>query len=303
MYDKKTLIVIIILLVVFVPLAFIGAFKHFGKNEDIIVDDNPNHEFIYNNKVYFYYNDELLGTYDCSNCTNVITTIDDIEYHTNYYKEGTDQFNPILSSTMAVFSEGDKITFYAIGSKKTVQYDAIKNYNVANSNNLLLVKRDNLWQIIQIDNNGVINVFDGSYDYVAIPNHIENNILNSDYLITKLGDNWQIFDVNNNTNVVNVDKEIIDFNEYYYITYDNTYQLFDYNNVEVFANITKNDIRILDNYVFLIRDDLLLIYENDSTNIFSNIALPVYQTIDFELNETSIDIMIDGNLYQSIALS
>ena len=303
MYDKKTLIVIIILLVVFVPLAFIGAFKHFGKNEDIIVDDNPNHEFIYNNKVYFYYNDELLGTYDCSNCTNVITTIDDIEYHTNYYKEGTDRFNPILSSTMAVFSEGDKITFYAIGSKKTVQYDAIKNYNVANSNNLLLVKRDNLWQIIQIDNNGVINVFDGSYDYVAIPNHIENNILNSDYLITKLGDNWQIFDVNNNTNVVNVDKEIIDFNEYYYITYDNTYQLFDYNNVEVFANITKNDIRILDNYVFLIRDDLLLIYENDSTNIFSNIALPVYQTIDFELNETSIDIMIDGNLYQSIALS
>ena len=303
MYDKKTLIVIIILLVIFVPLAFIGAFKHFGKNEDIIVDDNPNHEFIYNNKVYFYYNDELLGTYDCSNCTNVITTIDDIEYHTNYYKEGTDQFNPILSSTMAVFSEGDKITFYAIGSKKTVQYDAIKNYNVANSNNLLLVKRDNLWQIIQIDNNGVINVFDGSYDYVAIPNHIENNILNSDYLITKLGDNWQIFDVNNNTNVVNVDKEIIDFNEYYYITYDNTYQLFDYNNVEVFANITKNDIRILDNYVFLIRDDLLLIYENDSTNIFSNIALPVYQTIDFELNETSIDIMIDGNLYQSIALS
>ena len=64
----------------------------------------------------------------------------------------------------------------------------------------------------------------------------------------------------------------------------------------------KNDIRILDNYVFLIRDNLLLVYENDSTNIFSNVTIPTYQIIDFSLNDTSIDIMIDGNLYQSIAL-
>ena len=302
MYDKKTLIVIIILLVIFVPLAFIGTYRHFTNNEDIIGDDNPNHEFIYNDKVYFYYNNELLGTYDCSNCSNVVTTIDDTEYHTNYYRNGTDEFNPILSRTMAVFREGDKINFYAIGTNMTVQYDAIKNYNVANSNNLLMVQRDNLWQIIRVDSSGAINVLDGSYDYVAIPNHMENNILNSDYLITKSGDNWQIFDVNNNTNIVTTNREIVDFNDYYYITYDNSYQLFDYNNVEVFANIVKNDIRILENYVFLIRDDLLLVYENDSTNIYGNVTIPTYQTIDFELNDTSIDIMIDGNLYQSIAL-
>lgn len=302
MYDKKTLIVIIILLVIFVPLAFIGTYRHFTNNEDIIGDDNPNHEFIYNDKVYFYYNNELLGTYDCSNCSNVVTTIDDTEYHTNYYQNGTDEFNPILSRTMAVFREGDKINFYAIGTNMTVQYDAIKNYNVANSNNLLMVQRDNLWQIIRIDSSGAINVLDGSYDYIAIPNHMEDNILNSDYLITKSGDNWQIFDVNNNNNIVTTNREIVDFNDYYYITYDNGYQLFDYNNVEVFANIVKNDIRILDNYVFLIRDNLLLVYENDSTNIFSNVTIPTYQTIDFSLNDTSIDIMIDGNLYQSIAL-
>ena len=302
MYDKKTLIVIIILLVIFVPLAFIGTYRHFTNNEDIIGDDNPNHEFIYNDKVYFYYNNELLGTYDCSNCSNVVTTIDDTEYHTNYYRNGTDEFNPILSRTMAVFREGDKINFYAIGTNMTVQYDAIKNYNVANSNNLLMVQRDNLWQIIRVDSSGAINVLDGSYDYVAIPNHMENNILNSDYLITKSGDNWQIFDVNNNTNIVTTNREIVAFNDYYYITYDNGYQLFDYNNVEVFANIVKNDIRILENYVFLVRDNLLLVYENDSTNIYSNVTIPTYQTIDFELNDTSIDIMIDGNLYQSIAL-
>ena len=302
MYDKKTLIVIIILLVIFVPLAFIGTYRHFTNNEDIIGDDNPNHEFLYNDKVYFYYNNEMLGTYDCSNCSNVVTTIDDTEYHTNYYRNGTDEFNPILSRTMAVFREGDKINFYAIGTNMTVQYDAIKNYNVANSNNLLMVQRDNLWQIIRVDSSGAINVLDGSYDYVAIPNHMENNILNSDYLITKSGDNWQIFDVNNNTNIVTTNREIVDFNDYYYITYDNGYQLFDYNNVEVFANIVKNDIRILENYVFLVRDNLLLVYENDSTNIFSNVTIPTYQTIDFSLNDTNIDIMIDGNLYQSIAL-
>ena len=113
MYDKKTLVVIIVLLVIFVPLAVIGTYRHINNQDDnVVIDDNPNHEFIYNNKVYFYYNNELINTYPCNNCSNVVTTINDTEYHTNYYKYGTEEIEPIISSVQAIFTEGDKIIIY-----------------------------------------------------------------------------------------------------------------------------------------------------------------------------------------------
>ena len=112
MYDKKTLWVIIVLLVISVSLATIGTYRHFTNTDVPLVDDNPNHEFIYNNKVYFYYNDELISTYDCSNCSIAITTIDDTQYHTNYYENGSESLNPIINSVQAIFSENDKVIVY-----------------------------------------------------------------------------------------------------------------------------------------------------------------------------------------------
>ena len=41
MYDKKTLVVIIILLIIFLPMAIIGTYRHFTNNEDVVIDDNP----------------------------------------------------------------------------------------------------------------------------------------------------------------------------------------------------------------------------------------------------------------------
>ena len=54
MKDKKTLITIIILLVVFLPLGLVGTIKHFSTSKtNVDVNSNPNKEFIYNGKVYF----------------------------------------------------------------------------------------------------------------------------------------------------------------------------------------------------------------------------------------------------------
>ena len=87
MYDKLTSKIIIVLLVIFIPLSIIGLLNH---KEDSLqtIDENPNKEVFYNNKVYFYQGDELLGTYICQNCKKTETVIDDSNYHTNYYKYG-----------------------------------------------------------------------------------------------------------------------------------------------------------------------------------------------------------------------
>ena len=76
MKDKKTLITIIILLVVFLPLGLVGTIKHFSTSKtNVDVNSNPNKEFIYNNKLYFYYENELLATYECSTCNNSVMDV------------------------------------------------------------------------------------------------------------------------------------------------------------------------------------------------------------------------------------
>ena len=52
MKDKKTLITIIVLLVIFLPIGVFGTIKSFSATKPDVKDDNPNKEFKYNNKLY-----------------------------------------------------------------------------------------------------------------------------------------------------------------------------------------------------------------------------------------------------------
>lgn len=307
MYDKKTLIVIIVLLVIFIPLAIIGTYMHINnKDDDIEIDDNPNHEFIYNDKVYFYYNNELMNTYPCTNCSNVVTTINDIEYHTNYYKYGNEEIEPIINSVQAIFSEGDKIIIYDYNLKvKLAEYDAIKTYNIANSNNLIFAQIGDVWRVIQLGENGVTSVLDNNFDYVALPNHLtSDNILDGSKIIVNNDDVWQIVDINNNNAIITVNEEIVDFNDNYYITYNDEYHIYNYNGDELFSNIIKSYVATVENYTLIVSNiNNLLLYRDSSNTIDQNIILPNYQEIDFVKNNNGIDIMLDGNLYDSIALN
>lgn len=307
MYDKKTLIVIIVLLVIFIPLAIIGTYMHINnKDDDIEIDDNPNHEFIYNDKVYFYYNNELMNTYPCTNCSNVVTTINDIEYHTNYYKYGNEEIEPIINSVQAIFSEGDKIIIYDYNLKvKLAEYDAIKTYNIANSNNLIFAQIGDVWRVIQLGENGVTSVLDNNFDYVALPNHLtSDNILDGSKIIVNNDDVWQIVDINNNNAIITVNEEIVDFNDNYYITYNDGYHIYNYNGDELFSNIIKSYVATVENYTLIVSNiNNLLLYRDSSNTIDQNITLPNYQEIDFVKNNNGIDIMLDGNLYDSIALN
>lgn len=302
MYDKLTSKIIIVLLVIFIPLSIIGLLNH---KEDSLqtIDENPNKEVFYNNKVYFYQGDELLGTYICQNCKKTETVIDDSNYHTNYYKYGTDELSTVQNSILAIFNEGDKIEFYNIVSqKKVMEFDAIKTYNIANNNNLYFGKIENFWQIMEINEAGAKSVINDSFDYIAIPNHIENNILNSDKLIVKKNNNWEILDIINKESIISNSYEIVDFNEYYYIVYNNGYQIHDYNNIEILPNIIKSYVATVNDYLFIISNsNTLFIYKENNITNYETMTLPEYTEIDFINSAEGIKIMLDKNLYQTIA--
>ena len=305
MYDKKTLVVIIVLLVIFVPLAVMGIYQHITKEEQEIAE-NVNHEFIFNNRVYFYVDDNLVGTYECSNCATVEPIVDDENYHTNYYKYGTLDFDEILSPSLAMFKEGDKIIVYNIvlNMKLNVLYDAIKTYGVKNSNNLILAQNGSSWQALTLNETGLVTAISGTYDYIGIPSHIIDDVLDSSKVIVKSGNNWQIIDVNNNESIVLSNQEIVDFNDNYYVVYSDAYRIYNAsNNMEVLDNIVKKHVAMIGDYILIVTDtNNLLVYENNNLNTFETYTLPAFEDIYFTITDNNLNVILDGNLQESIAL-
>lgn len=305
MYDKKTLVVIIVLLVIFVPLAVMGTYQHITKEEQKIAE-NVNHEFIFNNRVYFYVDDNLVGTYECSNCATVEPIVDDENYHTNYYKYGTLDFDEILSPSLAMFKEGDKIIVYNIvlNMKLNVLYDAIKTYGVKNSNNLILAQNGSSWQALTLNETGLVTAISGTYDYIGIPSHIIDDVLDSSKVIVKSGNNWQIIDVNNNESIVLSNQEIVDFNDNYYVVYSDAYRIYNAsNNMEVLDNIVKKHVAMIGDYILIVTDtNNLLVYENNNLNTFKTYTLPAFEDIYFTITDNNLNVILDGNLQESIAL-
>lgn len=305
MYDKKTLIVIIVLLVIFVPLAVMGTYQHITKEEQEIAE-NVNHEFIFNNRVYFYVDDNLVGTYECSNCATVEPIVDDENYHTNYYKYGTLDFDEILSPSLAMFKEGDKIIVYNIvlNMKLNVLYDAIKTYGVKNSNNLILAQNGSSWQALTLNETGLVTAISGTYDYIGIPSHIIDDVLDSSKVIVKSGNNWQIIDVNNNESIVLSNQEIVDFNDNYYVVYSDAYRIYNAsNNMEVLDNVVKKHVAMIGDYILIVTDtNNLLVYENNNLNTFETYTLPAFEDIYFTITDNNLNVILDGNLQESIAL-
>lgn len=164
MKDKKTLITIIVLLVIILPMGIYGTIKNFSTGNIEVKDDNPNKEFIYNNKLYFYYDNELLATYECSTCNNASNEIDDVNYHTNYYKSDVMDVNSVINKYYGIFKENDNVVLFNLIKGSIVDtYESVKNYGVDATNEFGIVKKDNKYGVINIK--GVILV-PCKYDYI-----------------------------------------------------------------------------------------------------------------------------------------
>ena len=300
MKDKKTLITIIVLLVIFVPFAVFGTIEHI-KNSDpskAFEDSNLNQEFIHNNKVYLFLDGILLGTYDCTNCSKATTTIDDNIYHTNYYKDGKLEFDGVVSNTIALFSEGDKINYYLITNGTVVlKYDAIKNYNVLHTEPVLIAKLDGKWGVLNLTN--YARILEYRYDYIAIPAHMKEGILDTSKYIAKENNNWYVI-TSDGTTLTNTVVEIVDFNSKYYITYNGTYHIYDYLNNEYLSDLSKNNVYGVDKYIIIEYGTTLLVYEDLNGAIVATATIKNYESIYFDSKDNQIDIYLDGDFYQTI---
>ena len=302
MKDKKTLITIIILLCLFMPLGILGTIKHFTKEDVKEVDDNPNKEFILNNKVYFYKDGKLLGTYKCGNCSKADTYIDDVNYHTNYYKYGESSLSGVISGYFSVFKDNnDYVLYNAQGNVVIDKYDKIKNYNLDATNNFLITHKSTGWGVVFFDlTHGSIS---NEYDYIALPSHMIDGKIDISNFIVKKGSSWYVLQNDGTALTTAQTSEIVDFNTKYYITYDGKYHIYDYKNIEYLDNFPKSNVFGLGDYLFILNDKQLLIYKDVQEAVLKVIKLNDYETIYFSSGNGKVNIITDGNLFQSLALS
>ncbi len=302
MKDKKTLITIIVLLVIFLPIGLFGTIKSFSTTKSDVKDDNPNKEFKYNNKLYFYYNDKLLSTYECSTCTLASSSIDDINYHTNYYKSDDKELAGVLNEYYGLFKENDNIILYnLVNNKKIDSYKSIKNYNIEATSKFAITEKSSGKGVIFFDlsNSPIPNV----YEYITLPSHIIDNKLDTSKFIVKKDNMWSVISANKEVDVAPIIDEIVDFNDNYYITYANdTYHVYDRNNIEYLENLPKTNVYGVGKYIFVLNNNQLFIYENCLSPVIKIMELPNYNSIYFYQNNNKIDIMIDENLHETLEL-
>ena len=226
--NKMVLPVIIILLIIFLPLTVIGSYKSLSKGTSL---ENPSKEHKYNNKLFYYDSEgKLLGTYECtsSDCDDAQTEIDD-EIN-DFYKEGDKNDIGVFNTDNVFIKDNDKIYLYSLGTKiKLLTLNMLKNYNSDIEGNYLIVKNEeNLYGLFDL-NVGNFKI-KPSYDYMALANKTDGEVIKSDKIIVEKLKGYYLIDKDDNSLTSTFGVPIYDYNDNLIISKNNDiYSFYTYN--------------------------------------------------------------------------
>lgn len=301
---KSTLYTIIALLIIFLPLSGYGLFKNITKKVENNIQDNPNHDFYYQGKLYFYdTKGKLLGKYTCSSssCGRVKTTIDDSKYNLNYYAEGNKEFLEYQNDNYAFIEDGQNIILYSFNlNGPIITYSEVKDYHAKLENNYLIAKKGGKWGIIDLDS--LTNVIDYTFDFIGLPNKVEEGILQTDNYIAFADNRWYILDNEGQTMNNGLVDPIVDFNTNYILTSEK--EIFDYESKPIEINLSYKDIALVNGYTILVTPtNNVLVYTDLTGALITSTTVGNYTTINFEYADGSIIVYLDGTMGTSIDLN
>lgn len=306
MKDKKTLISIIVLLVIFLPLAIYGTINHM-QNANVTIDDNPDKAFIHNNKVYNYENGVLNATYTCTGvCEAVTSEIKDTTYGINYYRRGEAPDPTMLTNGFAVFKENNQGVLYSFPlEKKIITFDSIKTYNIEHTNPIMIMTSNGKSGVTSLETMELIIPLE--YDFIGIPNRVTSGVLDTSRFIAKNASLWYVLENDGSYNHEPFRETIIDFNNNYVIVENmSQYKIYDYTperNQYLKDQIFKGVYCIGDFVITISESNELKLYVDVEQEPIESKVLTEYSEIDFELMENKIDIYLDNELKESIVLS
>lgn len=317
---KSVLITIIVLLIIFLPLAFIGTINHFensasGKS----TGNNKNKEFYYNGKLYFYNGDELLGTYECSNklCDYAYETMDDSKYGVNSFNDSSvDQITMINNKyAFLIDTEASNVTnsydnipinLYNIEKGMSMStFQAVKNYTMGLDKEKYIVKNnEGLWGVVSFVND-IRVVIPYSYKFIGVHNELseDGTKLRADTFIVLDEEGWKLIDSNNTVLTSSFNNPIFDYTDNYVITKEN--DLYYLNNYQgVLMNQTSFEyIGFMEGYMTVIESGEFYFYD-PVNNITLSGRYPVsdINDVSYNLTESGLELSISGSVVETIPI-
>ena len=297
-----TLVVIIILLAIFLPISVFATILHY-KNPSEVKDTNVKHEFKYDNKLYYYGdNDELYGTYECKTdeCGAIKTIIDDDKYAIDYYKDGELKELNYYDKDFA-FLQDDKINIYNYSLERVIAtFDSFKNYNTKLKDDIVIAKKDDKWGVLSLKGKEVKIPYE--YDFLGLINNIEDDELITTNFVGLKDNNWYIVSIDNNIKSAGLSSEIKTFTDKYIIVKDNT--IYDYQGNVITPNVSFKSVYALNNYIIGITDNnTVMVYQDLSDNFLGYANIGDYFKLSFKLDNNKIIIYDNNEEKQSIELN
>lgn len=318
---KKVLTVIIVLLVIFIPLSVCSFVLHKldEQNPRHKVIENPNHEFKYNGKLYFYnVSGNLLGTYECKNiegiCDYATSFEDDKLYSIDSYKSPDTKINIINNRYAFLIDASDtknaKPFLFDISNNRIyTTYTSVKNYGIGIENDLFIVGNDALkYGVLSLQGDPQVKVkFD--FDFIGIANLLnedENKIM-SDLLVGYRDQFWFLLDMNGAILTSAISKEIVSYNGKHIIVKDNNgYEVVDYEDKIIVSNGPYKNLSFTGKFVN-ITDNFNNFYVYDISTesaITTNILVKITDKVSSQINQNGkLEVIKNGKVIETVEIS
>ncbi len=308
-HKKISFVIIIILLVIFVPLAVYTTTMRII-NKDVIAENNAtdNLEFKHDGKLYFYdKNDTLLGTYTCKHfddyCDYAVNKAT-YEYDFLEYKPSNKekleklekQYVFLMDTTIDKLTSADIILYDVVNETEVLRLVEVKKTEFG----YIAKDESGLWGVIDFSGPEFI-LIPFNYNYIGISN--TNSLTNSYYAVLE-ENSWNIIDSNNTKLTTNPLTNIFSYSDKYIATKSaDVMHLIDYDGTKVLEDDYKY-LDFYDKYIVIVdTKDIFYLYDLEKKEKVSREFLVTDPNeISFETEGTSIKIFIGNDLSETIAI-
>ncbi len=325
--NKGALIIIVILLIVFVPLAFLTATYKFKENKENekkpVAPSLP--EFYENGTLNFIEYNSLIGTYKCNNtndsgfCGYAYEAIDDDNYVLDYYEDTYLDEVGIINSKYTFLIDTDdtydqnntdnkEVLLYDIEQGKIIgTYKAVKNYTIGLNGDYFIVKDANdLWGVIKLEDEIVI-VIPFEYEYIGVQNQLANakETLDTELFVGYKNHFWYILSNNGTVLSSPLSASIYEYDSDVIVgVLNNKYSLYNYYGNMLLNSASYDGIKIVGKYVLTLSafgKYEVINYNTNEVISSKNVDIENIDDIKYDFNEDgSINLYKGDNILETI---
>ena len=309
-------IIIILLFVVLFPMGIFSVYSKIVVPKESKTLDNPNHEFFYQGKLWFYTETgTLLGTYTCetTKCGYATGSYDDAKYLIDSYEPTDAELTLPLQSMVFLRdqNETENPTYFLYDiekqmANKSLPFSSVKNYGIGIEDSLYIVENaEHKFGVIQVTNQ-MNSVIPFQYDFIGLPNNKnEEGKIISDTFIVQQGETWSLISRSNASLTTPMSGQIVSFQKENLITAsDGVYHLVNYKGEDLLQQDFKK-LSYIGKYLNCYDEEgFFYIMDIETQNVLGEkILIDEKDKVRTTMNGKRIEIYINENLQNAINVS